>query len=84
MPTSASGTQVSTPSLTWRLHAVMADRGFRFASDLHAALVARDVSISPSSIARLVNNAPKQLDLVLLAQLCATLQCTPNELLVPA
>lgn len=73
-----------TPSgLDWRLHAVMADRGIKFAKDLQDALARDGCPVSASSISRLVYQEPKQLDIRLLGSLCRVLACTPDELLVP-
>ena len=69
--------------LDWRLHAVMADRGIKFAKDLQQALARDGCIVSASSISRLVYQEPKQLDLKLLSSLCRVLDCTPDELLVP-
>lgn len=69
--------------LDWRLHAVMADRGIKFAKDLQQALAGDGCTVSGSSISRLVYQEPKQLDLKLLSSLCRVLDCTPDELLVP-
>lgn len=69
--------------LDWRLHAVMADRGIKFAKDLQQALARDGCIVSASSISRLVYQEPKQLDLKLLSSLCRVLNCTPDELLVP-
>lgn len=69
--------------LDWRLHAVMADRGFKFAKDLKTALDAVGCRVSVTSISRLVYKQPKQLDLSLLESLCSVLNCTPDELLMP-
>ena len=69
--------------LDWRLHAVMADRGIKFAKDLQDALARDGYPVSASSISRLVYQEPKQLDIRLLSSLCRVLGCTPDELLVP-
>jgi DNA-binding Xre family transcriptional regulator len=69
--------------LEWRLHAVMADRGIKFARELQDALTRDGFSISASSISRLVYKVPKQLDIELLSRLCRVLGCTPDELLMP-
>ena len=69
--------------LDWRLHAVMADRGIKFAKDLQDALARDGCPVSASSISRLVYQEPKQLDIKLLSSLCRVLGCTPDELLVP-
>ncbi len=69
--------------LDWRLHAVMADRGIKFAKDLRQALALDGCTVSASSISRLVYQEPKQLDIKLLSSLCRVLDCTPDELLVP-
>lgn len=69
--------------LDWRLHAVMADRGIKFAKDLQDALARVGCPVSASSISRLVYQEPKQLDIKLLSSLCRVLDCTPDELLVP-
>ena len=69
--------------LDWRLHAVMADRGIKFARDLQDALARDGCPVSASSISRLVYQEPKQLDIKLLSSLCRVLACTPDELLVP-
>ncbi len=69
--------------LDWRLHAVMADRGIKFAKELQDALARDGCPVSASSISRLVYQEPKQLDIRLLSSLCRVLACTPDELLVP-
>jgi DNA-binding Xre family transcriptional regulator len=69
--------------LDWRLHAVMADRGIKFAKELQDALTKDGCAISASSISRLVYKIPKQLDIKLLSSLCRVLACTPDELLLP-
>jgi len=69
--------------LEWRLHAVMADRGIKFAKDLQDVLAKDGCSISSSSISRLVYKAPKQIDLRLLGCLCRALDCAPGDLLTP-
>lgn len=72
------------PTLTWRLHAVMANRGIKSAKDLMAALDAKGITLSVSTVSRLVYKEPKNLSLELLNGLCAVLQCTPNDLLIAA
>lgn len=67
----------------WRLQEVAARNGFRFAKDLHAAVVRAGYSVSAASIARLFYGAPSHLNLQLLAVLCEVLSCTPNDLLLP-
>ncbi len=66
----------------WRLHAVMANKGIKSAKDLKAALDAYGISLSVSTVSRLVYKQPVQLDLNLLNGLCSILQCTPNDLLL--
>lgn len=61
----------------------MQERGIRFARGLHAALVAKGIDISTSSVSRLVYKRPQQLDLELLQAICEILSCTPNDLLLP-
>ena len=79
----ASSAPEARLELDWRLHAVMADRGIKFAKDLQDALARDGCPVSASSISRLVYQEPKQLDIRLLGSLCRVLACTPDELLVP-
>lgn len=81
--TNQPGGSAGPMGLEWRLHAVMADRGIKFAKDLQDALARDGYPVSASSISRLVYQEPKQLDLKLLSSLCRVLACTPDELLVP-
>lgn len=82
-PNEQAGPRYALTGLDWRLHAVMADRGIKFAKDLQQALARDGCTVSGSSISRLVYQEPKQLDLKLLSSLCRVLDCTPDELLVP-
>ena len=81
--TNQPGGGAAITGLDWRLHAVMADRGIKFAKDLQDALARDGYPVSASSISRLVYQTPKQLDVRLLSSLCRVLACTPDELLVP-
>jgi DNA-binding Xre family transcriptional regulator len=81
--TNQPGGGAGITGLDWRLHAVMADRGIKFAKDLQDALARDGYPVSASSVSRLVYQTPKQLDIRLLSSLCRVLACTPDELLVP-
>lgn len=72
----------SKETLTWRLQAVMVDRGIQFAKDLKTALETNGISISISSVSRLVYKQPKQIDFALLNGLCDVLRCTPDDLMI--
>jgi DNA-binding Xre family transcriptional regulator len=61
---------------------LMAQRGMTTAKALQAALLEHGLALSTSTVSRIVYKQPMQLDLSLLAVLCAVLQCTPNDLLL--
>lgn len=66
----------------WNLQAQMNRRGLRFAASLHSELLKKGLTISASSVSRMVQHKPKHLDLDTLAALCDVLRCTPNDLLL--
>lgn len=69
--------------LTWKLRAVMADRGIRFSADLHRRLMEVLGSDAPSQVQvnRLVRVTPSRLSMRTLEGLCLVLNCSPDELL---
>lgn len=83
IPASPSVPAPAPAPVTWRLHAVMASRGMKYASDLKGALCAAGIELSTSAVSRLVHKTPVHLDLALLGCLCSILECTPNTLLQP-
>lgn len=72
---------MTTKAITWRLRAVMAERGLFQTSDLLEPLRAEGVSLSREQVYRLVTRTPQRLNVEVLAALCTILECTPNELL---
>lgn len=71
-----------SPVLTWRLHAVMANQGIKTAKELKSIIQAEGLTLSISTVSRLVYKKPVQLDMSILEILCRSLKCTPNDLLI--
>ncbi len=66
---------------TWRLEAMMHERGIHQISALQRELASRGVDLSSSQMHRLVTQPPERLNLEVLAVLCDVLRCSPAELI---
>lgn len=71
-----------TKTITWRLRALMAERGMFKTTDLLEPLKAEGVALSREQVFRLVTQTPQRLNVEVLAALCTILDCGPNDLLV--
>lgn len=68
-------------TLQWRLHAVMADRGIRTATELHRRLQPYGVEITSHQLSRIVAKMPERLNTKVLSALMTVLDCSANELI---
>ncbi|MCR6480423.1 helix-turn-helix transcriptional regulator [Variovorax sp. ZS18.2.2] len=68
-------------ALQWRLHAVMADRGIRTATELHRRLQPYGVEITSHQLSRIVAKMPDRLNTKVLSALMTVLDCSANELI---
>jgi Cro/C1-type HTH DNA-binding domain len=66
--------------LEWRLPILMATSGFRFATQLHKAMVEEGVDLSYTHIQRLTQNAPERLTVDVQFVLCRILNCSSDDL----
>jgi hypothetical protein len=66
--------------LRWELPKLMAANGFRFATQLHAALKDQGVDLSYSHVHRLTQQAPERLTVDVQFALCRIFNCDPAEL----
>ncbi len=73
---------MTTKTITWRLRALMAERGMFKTTDLLEPLKAEGVALSREQVFRLVTQTPQRLNVEVLAALCTILDCTPSDLLV--
>lgn len=69
-------------SFEWKLRNVMAVKGVWKASELHRMLIANGSDVSYHSIVRMVVKLPERLDTQILFDVCAALNCTPNDIMV--
>jgi DNA-binding Xre family transcriptional regulator len=81
MTTKAKIVETPVKALQWRLHAVMADRGIRTATELHRRLQPYGVDITSHQLSRIVAKMPERLNTRVLSALMTVLDCTANELL---
>jgi DNA-binding Xre family transcriptional regulator len=71
--------------LKWRLRMAAAERGVWTAAELRRLLADKGgLDLSSASVSALFTGEPAQLRLTTLEALCAALECTPNDLLIPA
>lgn len=73
---------MTTKTITWRVRALMAERGMFKTTDLLEPLKAEGVALSREQVFRLVTQTPQRLNVEVLAALCTILDCTPSDLLV--
>ncbi len=66
--------------LVWRLPVLMANAGFRFATQLHEALKSEGVELSYGHVNRLTKQAPERLTVHVQFALCRILDCTADDL----
>src|SRR6266545_1602152 len=69
--------------ITWNLRMLCAQKGVWTAAELGRRLQSElGLRLSATTLTGLLRGEPKSLSLNLLLVLCATLKCTPNDLLV--
>lgn len=69
--------------MRWNLRMVAAQRGVWKASDLRRALAGAGLSVSAGKMSHLWSGTPISLRLDDLDVICAVLECTPGDLLLP-
>jgi DNA-binding Xre family transcriptional regulator len=67
--------------IVWRLREVMAERGLYMTTEIIPQLREWGIDLSREQIYRIATGTPQRLSLELLAALCVTLKCTPNDLI---
>lgn len=66
--------------LVWRLPVLMANAGFRFATQLHEALRSEGIELSYGHVNRLTKQAPERLTVHVQFALCRILDCSADDL----
>lgn len=66
--------------IEWRLPKLMGTAGLRFATELHAALLERGVTLTYGHVTTLIKRAPLRLNVDVQFALCDILACPPEAL----
>ncbi|MBM6547267.1 helix-turn-helix transcriptional regulator [Janibacter sp. YIM B02568] len=73
--------QLWNTTYTWRLRALMAERGMYMTTDIIPHLAEHGINLSSSQAHRLVTGTPERLNLHVLSALCHILGVTSDELI---